>query len=1571
MGFGLNPFDWVDNGLDAAGDAWDLMTDSFSNLVRSQGKVLNDTPGGQIAKKTIKPVTQTIETGAKVGTRTASAAFDFPLQVLNNTMAYGYNNNPNLRRVLPFGESDGFEEAKASTLEQLVGIIRNTTVGELIADALPGGDKVDVGSGFFVGGETQKEINDRKKELYPTIYGSTYTVGRQFAGLLADNGVIEPGSVGYNVISGGIDAVWTVGADPTNWIPAGAVLKVGDLAVPLTAAARAGKRAKVTTTLSKKAEKIIKDAAENGKLVLNEAGLIDNGRRTVSPNNWEAFKVTNNGKAWIDSFVGENANDAAVIWRASNGQIPPGTALRLSKADSAEEVTQILDDAVYGPDPLSHIRIMPGVDPRPIVTKVGATIKGNVSRYRPFADTMPESTDFLLNNPVASIKNADSVMGALKVDNDTRNRLLNDLFEAFSGTEDKAIFDWLNDFEQSVVASQLRKWNYTDDEIKRIASWRGRYEEKVSGFVTDSAGSSVPLEWLVGGPNGGYGPLLISQQLKINPTLIDPEDLRMISDRMGPLRSRIESSRRVVTDTTIDPETGEVVVDLTKNNPWVNTPLAVKEAVDDIVDWSQSRVWKANILIRPRYLLRTLPDEMLRVSASGIFDHPFQYVAQIFTNKNSKDIYGRMITTSRKAAKIEAELMEQSRLLTKYRKMEAAGIQDIEGTLVSELIAGAESQIDEFNKTLEIFDERMAELMPGIDDALLQGAPTKTLDLMMNPGAVSSLKKTGALLSVERKVNPDLWSKAMAQRLAERASNGYYRSMAKAVKDGQSIDQITRRFFNGDLRQFLDRYINDLGNKDPNYVWDFNGVRNFVQKNLDDLNIYTFGGDQKLLDAIISNSFLDETLSSTRGFQRVAEVTKAQKNVASYEPNKLLKKYIKDSYSDSPSSPERVNYFPSIFDSDSATLNARERMSARYDAILNLFWDGVYGASSDKLARNPLWQQSKWQRIVELVPVMAKEEAMSLADRAAKAGISKTIVKDIQDLALKASGDMTGKDVEVLAELFASRNVKETLFDNSRRTAFGSRYRRIFPFYDAFVELTGSALKLATNPKIIHRADKVIGEMRANEFFGSDIDGDGKKESFLYRDPASQEEMFAFSMSGGLAKQFRDYGLDFRVGNTMSSLSMITTPYPGLSPFVALPITKIIPDDPTWDKMKDLIAPFGVPDLSDPAIAQYLVPGASEQMLRILGSTGLPLFADLKDREKYSQTFVRSLQVLMNIKDYDPITPGVQGPVGYDSLVELRSDAIQLATNIYGLVGVAGLFLPGAPIAQWSAKTKQGNVLISVLSQRWSQIDKQGDEQGLTYQDKVEQFVEEFGSENMVAFLQPITERSIVGSNSSKEYYDWYRQNKSVVDKYSEVGGYFSPSSGELDPDVWNIQRLAGDVSYKDPEEFAKNVESAVANFLFNRNIRIFEESIPPAQRDTSVAERAIKAEKARLTEGLKEAYPNWDRAVAATASKSKRNIQMMEIRKFVEEPSQQDNPVVKAVKDYLDFRDQNLAYVKQRNPKINDENWKTMASNPFARRLRGVLWEHGEKLAEEYPQFVNLWQNVLSREFISVEDEE
>jgi hypothetical protein len=354
-----NPFDFIDD-----------IKDTALQFIYSKGESAVETIPDPVREELGKIATPVV-VGTKVGTRTVAAAADFPIQTLTNSLAFLYNNPELYAPLMKNNRGPGFKKNQASYLDQLKGIVTNTTAGQVIADALPGGDKLDVGSGFFVEGRTQEDVYKGKVETQPTIYGHLYSVGRSFAAPLADMGLIEPGDTAWNTISGAIDASYTLAADPLNWLPAGAALNLGKLGdIPLTAGARAGKRAKVTTTLSKESKKILELAVEEGRIALDAAGGINNGRRTVNPNNWEAFKLTPKGKKWAESFAGPESGTAAEIWRRSGGSIPPSTAVKLQDAKSADEVIAVLDDAVYAADPLTHMRTMPGIDPRPVVTKL-------------------------------------------------------------------------------------------------------------------------------------------------------------------------------------------------------------------------------------------------------------------------------------------------------------------------------------------------------------------------------------------------------------------------------------------------------------------------------------------------------------------------------------------------------------------------------------------------------------------------------------------------------------------------------------------------------------------------------------------------------------------------------------------------------------------------------------------------------------------------------------------------------------------------------------------------------------------------------------------------------------------------------------------------------------------------------------------------------------------------------------------------------------------------------------------------------------------------------------------------
>ena len=1547
MGFSWNPKDWWENAEDFLGEVKDNTIDP----------VLETGPGKWVRRNVTDPAWSEI----KNLSRTAISIANFPVDVMKNWAAFAYN-NPIMRAFVfkQFGQPKDFQKAPASTVDQMFGLVRNTTLGEQVADVVTG-RPVEQGQGLFPAGKNEIELSRRRAETYPRIHGQSFTVGRSYMSPLVDAGIIQPGSTVHSLFSGAIDATYTMAGDPLNFVPAGAVLNLGGkVEIPLAAGARAGVRAKTTTTLSAKSRKILEQAAEQGKFALDEVGVITTPTGEVfAATNWDAYKLTPKGSRFIDSFVGDKSGTAAQIWRASDGQIPPSTARKLEQAQTYDEVVQIFDDAVRSGDPMANVRILPGLDPRPITTRAGVVIKSNARKYRPFGELLPESTDFPMNNPVKAVNNADNLMGSLEIPTELRNQMLDDLFKAFDTNDNETVFNWLNKFEDTIIRQAFKDFNFTEEELVRITSWRKQFDAQLAEFVQNEMGASVPLPWLIGtGGSEGYGPLYIYQMLKMNPILIDPEDLKFLMDKGGSIRRKLEAGRRRVIDTELVQKGKKVEEVVTEVEPTLLEPIMnTADIAGDVVDFVISKIWKSNILMRPRYLVRALPEEMARVYLTGMIEHPGSYMMQIMFGRASKDVWGNTIVTARKAAKASADAEDLGRRVDIYNDIINAGGTKYRNKDVFALRDTALKQIDELKKVIEDYDFRIQNELPTIDDALVGSVPDAAKSLMLDPAAMASVAKKYYPAKVQKARDPISWGKAVATQIAQRASSPDVQAIAKATLQGQTSDQIANRMLNGDLKPILDDYLKRVGNKNKNYVWDLDGTRNYVAKIVNDLEMYSMG-DSTLYDIFATGKFNDQIVFGTN-YYKSGDIVRANKELADY----LTKSHIGN-----PVAPDNIAYWPSVFENTEEAQNILKL----YDQLLSWGWGTFYGLPSDVLSRNPLWNYARWQRVLELMPIMDFDEAQAILKMAVDEDLPRSLVDDMKVVAKRASGELNREEVEILASQFATKYTQNDLFSAAKKSRFGAAHRKMFPFYDAFRELSASAMKMFMNPKFMHKADLVLGELRQNtELPGAiDRDGDGKKDPWLYRDPVSGDEMFAIPMPGFLFKEWKKNGLDIQFGNTLPGLSMVTNLYPSLGPIISWPLSKVLPNTPEFDSWRKLIAPYGLPNISDPSIAQFLVPVIGNQQLQMLtGALGLEWFSSLEDRERYNQIFLRALAATSSSKDYDPVTPGVQSPTGLESMKQWEQDAKELATKIYGTLGVAGAFMPGAPITQWYAKGKNGTVLLGVLSERWSKINEEGDKNGLDYQDKLEAFVEEFGSESLIAFLQPVTDRRIVGSTSTKEFDNWYRSNREVASKYSEVSGYFAPRSSELDPDVWFIQKLSGDVKYKDPEQFAKNVQSSMANYIYNKNLRVYTESIPPDQLQLKSVQAAITSYKRDLQEAVREAYPDWDRATAATLARTERLKQITATRAMVDEPSLAYNEVAIAAKEYLKFRDANVDYSIANIPGVRKDNW--WRDSKKTETLRLVLWEKGEELAEQYPQFVNLWQNVLSREFVSLDTEE
>lgn len=151
----------------------------------------------------------------------------------------------------------------------------NTLIGQIGRAFLSNPTQVDTGSGFFVNEESKvSKAQAKAMSSYGMINGKSFTLGRGFAKTLG----VDPNSTKYSVMSGIVDAVLSIGTDPSTYVGPGAITKIGKGGKALKGAKSAAQREleiraaadqlKNNVGLNKSDQKLLKDLTGARKEVI-------------------------------------------------------------------------------------------------------------------------------------------------------------------------------------------------------------------------------------------------------------------------------------------------------------------------------------------------------------------------------------------------------------------------------------------------------------------------------------------------------------------------------------------------------------------------------------------------------------------------------------------------------------------------------------------------------------------------------------------------------------------------------------------------------------------------------------------------------------------------------------------------------------------------------------------------------------------------------------------------------------------------------------------------------------------------------------------------------------------------------------------------------------------------------------------------------------------------------------------------------------------------------------------------------------------------------------------------------
>jgi hypothetical protein len=1431
------------------------------------------------------------------------------------------------------------------------------------------------GDGFFTGGLAKKAQTDAAYK-YRQLVGTDpatmkpFTLGRALAQGGADYGVIEEGGTAYNMISGAVDLLTWISLDPTLQ---GSITKGAFGLGRVYGKMNVGLRSAGAVVELGDVEKAWQNLSEAEKAA---AGVAAGTRRTVVPQVVDTWLNKPSTQKLLEPLVATTKDDTATIWRSAFRGDGILSARAVAEAGTHDEVANALREAVNTLDTSVNVNVRNLPSGRFASTSdLGFLIKDSSQRFTHTFDILPESTYIPQDNINLAAQRLDSLMALFNADMPTRNLWINKLVDTHLDGSKASWFKFYSDFEENLLGAQMRAYGFDEEKIRQFTRWRKNTIDMAQRLTTQDLLDGVPTQYLDG---DGFGPIRLTQLLSNGAYLFDPTEIKTVLREMGKIEQFAKKVDRIAE------QTGSPAVRALMNATGKSVDMG--QGLARLYELYQNKLWKVSKVARPTYLFKVLPDETARALMSGTFDHPVSYIASVFDGSWAAklgvdgqyvaDVFGEPIN--------KAILVQDLQMtLDEYRLVE----QEIARLTKSGAVADAESlakmyenelaQIPELESRLNRASAQLEKDQFALHEALIGRKGTKSAARTITGDYDSGVHVKSGLVDLANKDIPaqrEYWVRGIGAEAADihrtepmrRVANGQLFGSDVLVIDGVkatwsehyaagrglnlSSDEILELWLiNGSGKRYLKefakgRYIE--GPKPTQVQLAADWVRK-MNKEVESIA----GTNRKMLDVIATGRF-----NGAKAF----EIDASGHAVISTE----FKNFIATEFANDPNGkiPKVVRHFRTIFmnHDQGAVQQIGAKIDQAYNWISEGFFKGIYGTASDKLARSPVWRRAYWGRVEEVGYLLSPDDAQTLLENAQKANLARPQfdrVKKVLDLAIAdGAGNQTLEALDMNARVFATRYYEDLMMTASKRSRFSQMNTLQMPFFEAYREQARVWLKLLTErPENAHYVDMAVRGLRQPLPWAKDVNGDGQRDGFFFRDPQTGDEVWAVPMTGALASVFSDAPVqNFRIAG--KSMTLVSQVIPGVGPIIQYPAAHFIPNTKNWDPISKLIFPTGRPEeqsaspfsitplwlkRTSPAFAKFAEKGGP--IGKMLSEFITAIGGDPQQDDVYKNYY---FNVEKALSSKEP------PPKNSQELEAFKNKVEDQAMKLYALRGLAGAVLPGQPISVFMAETKQGNVELGVLADELRRFEKEATDLGEPWGTGAMRFLEVYGDNLWGVFGSSSAPGKILGLQPSRDWEDWAVRNEKFVSDFPSIGAYFGPQDGEFDLSVWQRQRRSGLRPFPTPEDWVKDAQNTVASMSYNA-VR--------GQMNVTM-QNSVRGKKllSDYRQFLQETYPYWNPELNGVLSKDRRDEQIRELSNALKESTLSDNPAAVAAKTYMDFRDQKIAEIKAKYPTL--KNWQQSAKTEFERRQLTAL---GDGLAASIPQFTPLWQNVLSNEYL------
>lgn len=1577
--------------------------------------------------------------GLKAVSRGAFTAFDSVTETAVGILGTPFS--PGARKRM---EEQGFLNGLADYLSDIAPSTSLWQVGTQFAERGIGG--IDLGSGYFVGGEVEAAQTQRQRELVGTVErnGQIYawTPGRGLADFTADVGLISENDWAWNVISGALDATVAIVTDPSNYIPG---VGWGDDVIKGVRASQ-GRRAIKYTNLIEQADRYqaTGDLAQAAHLrkramgtigakwngfdladptevalrsqLMDEVGRGSDSIRSVDVASFMAHLSRGSGKRLVKRMV--DSTDEYDIYRLHRGRIGPALINDLAAASTPEEVVGAYTRALLNPakDLSNQLAAVPSLGLFRLTDK-GIWVRRHINAHSRIGRYIPEDALLEPAKPTQMLKKLEALLdifptgvvrpGAAggRYNQELKADLMSEAIRVLASGDQAALYA-LNQRVASTFAEMFKNLGYTNDSVKSLGKWsseRGRYLQfEMNKIAAGEAPDKLPL--------------LVSQLLSSPAMIIDTQMLTQLVRDAGRnkqfLRTKSKTAKKyfaqveqvdglklelddlraanpndLVGIRTLERQIQEAERELSKMRTSENQlGLMALRGLGNAGDAAISKVWKPFQLMRGAFIARVVGEETIRVTNSGTFggqDRLMDYVLASFGGHYKMDAVGRSFQQSARDFDEVDNLVKD--LLDDLAAARQTGNQ-LEIARINGELDVARTQLDELIETAhnnqQFYHQALLNANPGAAYATATRNPKK---VMYQSGQARNVRRTDP-------DQLDFWVEAMADRVlkfhfdvpmrqyarggpgseAEFVVNGVLGTAPQHFAAGRisTVDEAMAYWhMTGGGREYLDKVAAAYRAASPQAA----AGRTLDPNNLNDVLAwigrmkeefrYIVGGqiDPVTGNVIGGNDVLREVIATGRIDGR--QVERVVKNKRNTEIDKELLNKIRE-FADDPNSPEWIEHLGrGFYGEDKVSISER---------AMEFFFKGMYGSTSDKLARSPSFRRIYWKQVAQFVDRLSAADAARMVDNAKAAKISKTTLAQIQARAKNARGVAKLEDVDEVAKAAALTHVSDLLFDASKRGATMDSLRLIIPFGDAYSEVmkTWSRLFIQQRGKPLYRGLRAgealmgtdLGPLGPGDLFGMDDNGevtptlDGRNEAFVYRDPTAEDLRVMIPGSRQLSK-FLLGGDMPGVGLPMPvrSFSLVGGLLPGIGPVADQVVSQAIPDQFEFDWVRELLFPYGAPEeVGRPSTRQgvedYVVPAWAQKFAALPVFKNIPVINVLADlaNDKFDDPGWQTTRSQLLAQAY---STGMF-PQGFEGKLAAEQFAEKAADKIYAMRGFMQFFSPGSPLSMYMAETEEGDLISSLLVEQLKNLENELVERGEPTELALGYMLDTYGP-NIWMYGAPVSKAAEVkGVEATDAWYEWYRKNEAVVEGFPLIGGFFGPVGGEFSINAYGNLRREGVYQVGTPSERYETAARRLAFLAYNR----LRDSMGPEQY-RSEADKQLLA----MTRNNIEQYFNVD--MENSERRSERELQIRQAYSLLESASPEaqtlmDTATGAALREYLEVRQR----VVEMASAYGVTNWQQAKR---AVGFRTVLRELAAQLSAEDANFARMYEYVFEREML------